>query len=89
MDHILPKLHAHLPGVIGFVMTVAGGFMMIWFPADAKGYLKKGKWGMKDGFTIIPTDESDRLYRFYKNGFYAGLVLLIFGALLGLIDYLT
>jgi hypothetical protein len=78
----------HLPGIVGLIMITVGSIMCFWFPMDAKGYLKKGTWKTEAGFTQIGTDETDRLYRYYKSGFYIALVLIIAGSLLGLIDYL-
>jgi|KBSMisStaDraftv2_1062788.scaffolds.fasta_scaffold1108268_2 hypothetical protein len=78
----------HLPGIVGLIMITIGSIMCFWFPLDAKGHLKKGTWKTVGGFTQIGTDESDRLYRYYKSGFYIALVLIVAGSFLGLIDLL-
>ncbi|MBS0378992.1 MAG: hypothetical protein JSS29_10945 [Proteobacteria bacterium] len=82
MPHI-----AHLPGILGVVSGLAGSLMLIWFPADARGYLKKGTWETRGGYTYIGTDETDRQYRYFKSGFYAALVLVLVGSLLALFDF--
>ncbi len=78
----------HLPGIVGLVMITVGSLLLIWFPPDAKGFLKIGTWAHRNGFDYIGTDTTDRGYRFYKSGFYIALVLILAGSALGLIDLL-